>query len=86
MAVLKADDREWHFDESIAVAVEAHHNPERTASPLCGVLYLAEEAVRREQVFASSWRRRLASELSAVRPAPLPKVQPRVFDGLRFCA
>lgn len=78
--------REWHFDESIAVAVEAHHNPERTVSPLCGVLYLAAEAVRREQVFASSWRRRLASELSSVRPEPLPKMQRAVLDSLRFCA
>lgn len=78
--------REWRFDDGIAEAVEVHHNPERTASALCGVLYLAEESVGREPVFVSSWRRRLASEVADIRLTHLPKVRRSFLDSLRFCA
>jgi putative nucleotidyltransferase with HDIG domain len=76
--------RRWKFDERIVLAVENHHEPEKDASGLCAVVYLAERAARRDEGLESVWRDELARHHSGF-PGPLELVHvSSVFNGLRF--
>ena len=55
--------REWRFPGDMISAIEWHHQPERTTSPLCSALYLAEQAndrVGSRDSLPSGWRQEMA--------------------------
>jgi putative nucleotidyltransferase with HDIG domain len=75
--------RNWRFAECIASAVESHHRPERNPSPLCSILYLAED-----RGLESTWREELARKRLRIRGNDRPTLVPNntLTSGLRFAA
>jgi putative nucleotidyltransferase with HDIG domain len=76
--------RNWRFAECIASAVENHHRPERNSSPLCSILYLAEQDCGLE----SAWRDELARKRLRIRANDQSQSLPAntLTSGLRFAA
>lgn len=76
--------RNWRFAECIASAVENHHRPERSSSPLCSILYLAEVDCGLE----SAWRSELARKRLRIRmnDPSLSSPSQTLTSGLRFAA
>ncbi len=75
--------RNWRFAEGIASAVESHHRPERNPSPLCSILYLAED-----RGLESTWREELARKRLRIRGNDRSLSLPAnpITSGLRFAA
>jgi putative nucleotidyltransferase with HDIG domain len=80
--------RNWRFAESIAVAVENHHRPERNPLPLCSILYLAELSAGQDRGLESAWREELARKRLRIRGNDRPLALPShtLTSGLRFAA
>ncbi len=80
--------RGWRFAPSIISAVECHHTPERITSPLCSVLYLAEQSAGRDLGLTSPWRDQLARTALQIGSATLeiPAAAMTLTSGLRFAA
>jgi putative nucleotidyltransferase with HDIG domain len=80
--------REWQFTESMASAVECHHQPERNPSPVCNLLYLAETATAHDPALPSEWRDALAYQSLGLQrtDAALLDEESTLVSGLRFAA
>jgi len=79
----------WKFNQEIVHAVENHHTPERGASVLAAVLYLAETAIPapRHAGLVSEWRERLALRNAGLNASDAQyDTCEDGFAGLRFVA
>jgi putative nucleotidyltransferase with HDIG domain len=79
--------RKWRFAESIAECVENHHTPERSASPLSSIIYLADLQTEPERELESEWRHQWALKkvgLASDHDRPPPRAH--TLSSLRFAA
>ncbi|HYI93357.1 MAG TPA: HDOD domain-containing protein [Bryobacteraceae bacterium] len=63
--------KHWKFSDELIAAVRYHHMPEKTKSPMAGILYLTEFWTDIEEDIPSNARLDLAFELSGITPADL---------------
>jgi putative nucleotidyltransferase with HDIG domain len=59
--------RQWNFEEELIDAVRHHHQPERSKSPLCSILYLTEFWTDSEEDLPSNAR--LTAALECTNPS-----------------
>jgi putative nucleotidyltransferase with HDIG domain len=78
--------KRWNFPEPITLAVTWHHAPERVASPLAAVLYLAEECADTPEHLPSAFRVNLSCERTGVSYQEFIAIRPNTgpLAALRF--
>jgi putative nucleotidyltransferase with HDIG domain len=79
--------RNWRFAESIAECTENHHTPERSASPLSSIVYLADLQTAPEQELESEWRHQWTLNRVGLPSAPdWSQERAHPLSSLRFAA